>query len=157
MITYAAQRYRNGQTVITNPSPFIRDIDARYLNPSNGTLLNADSPNSYDIGLNKYKQSFHSSSTGFRSEPSRSGSAQRPISNSFQRQGATSSVEVSAEYCIHQSSMLKPGMKIEHPRFGQGVIESVDTDAIDHKVKVRFANVDTKVLLLKFAKFKILD
>ena len=156
VITYAAQRYRNGQTVITNPSPFLRDIDARYLNLANGTLLNSNNGGTYDVGLNKYKQSFHSSTTSYQSEQRRSTPKPNAGPTPF-RSSASPAPAVSGEFSIHPSSALKTGMVIEHPRFGQGTIEAIDTEAIDHKVKVRFANVDTKVLLLKFAKFKIIE
>lgn len=156
VITYAAQRYRNGQTVITNPSPFLRDIDARYLNLANGTLLNSNNGGTYDVGLNKYKQSFHSSTTSYQSERRRSTPKPNAGPTPF-RSSTSPAPAVSGEFSIHPSSALKTGMVIEHPRFGQGTIEAIDTEAIDHKVKVRFANVDTKVLLLKFAKFKIIE
>ena len=46
-------------------------------------------------------------------------------------------------------------MKIQHSRFGVGVIENIFVD--DEKIKVNFTELnETKLLMLKFAKFKIL-
>jgi len=48
-------------------------------------------------------------------------------------------------------------MVIEHNRFGRGTITEVDTSLPDHRIKVEFDNSGEKLLLLKFAKFTILD
>ena len=48
-------------------------------------------------------------------------------------------------------------MTIEHSRFGRGKITSIDTSAPDHKITVEFENVQVRVLLLKFARFKIIS
>ena len=79
--------------------------------------------------------------------------------NSASRPSASAPVgaPLDGDYSVHTSDALASGIKIEHPRFGHGVIIAVDTESLDHKITVQFANVDTKVLLLKFAKFKIIN
>ncbi len=47
-------------------------------------------------------------------------------------------------------------MRSEHSRFGTGTITDVDTTQSDDRITVDFDNTGTKVLLLKFARFKIL-
>ncbi len=157
VMTYASQRYRNGQTVLTSPSPFLRDIDVKYLQPSTGTSLANESD--YSIGLNKYRQSFHSqSNSGTTMSPGtgRFGSSSMHPLSQIKTQ-VPSGAPVATDYSIHRASDLAIGMIIEHPRFGKGKIINIDTEPIDHKITVQFANVDTKVLLLKFAKFKIVQ
>ncbi|MDE7237027.1 MAG: ATP-dependent helicase, partial [Paramuribaculum sp.] len=39
MLSFATSRFRNGQTVITSPSPFLRDIDPAYLKLMNGSTI----------------------------------------------------------------------------------------------------------------------
>ncbi len=39
MLSFATSRFRNGQTVITFPSPFFRDIDPAYLRLMNGSSI----------------------------------------------------------------------------------------------------------------------
>ena len=48
-------------------------------------------------------------------------------------------------------------MNIEHNRFGRGHIVSIDRSSTDDRIVVSFSNVETKTLLLKFARFKIVD
>jgi len=52
---------------------------------------------------------------------------------------------------------LQPGKHIEHERFGLGLVEKVDGTGDSMKATVSFKNAGTKQLLLKFARFKIID
>ena len=44
------------------------------------------------------------------------------------------------------------GQRVEHPKFGVGIVERIETLATDHKLVVRFDNAGEKTLLAKFAK-----
>ena len=44
------------------------------------------------------------------------------------------------------------GQRVEHPSFGVGIVERIETLATDHKLVVRFDNAGVKTLLAKFAK-----
>jgi hypothetical protein len=49
-------------------------------------------------------------------------------------------------------------MKIAHPRFGTGVITEIDAaNPTGARIIVNFSNIDIKTLLLKFAKFTIIE
>jgi len=50
---------------------------------------------------------------------------------------------------------LKAGMRVEHERFGQGEVLTVDGTYPNSKAMVMFSNGEKKQLLLKFAKLKI--
>ena len=52
---------------------------------------------------------------------------------------------------------LQPGMTIEHDRFGRGRVVKVEGEGEMAKATVEFRNLGTKQLLLKFAKFNIVD
>ena len=83
-----------------------------------------------------------------RTEPS---PVQRPVAAPASAPAASA-----GEYTTHSSAELAPGTVIEHQRFGRGTVLEVDTSALDHRVRVQFDQVEPRVLLLKFAKFKIL-
>ena len=51
---------------------------------------------------------------------------------------------------------LDVGMRVEHERFGIGVVEAIDGVAPNQKATVQFVNAGSKQLLLKFAKLNIL-
>lgn len=52
---------------------------------------------------------------------------------------------------------LSVGKHVEHSRFGRGEVLSVEGTGLDAKATVRFDNVGTKQLLLRFAKITVLD
>lgn len=55
----------------------------------------------------------------------------------------------------HTAEELSIGMTIEHSRFGKGTISDIDTSRSDARITVDF-NGDSRVLLLKFARFAII-
>lgn len=54
-------------------------------------------------------------------------------------------------------SEIEVGRCIEHERFGIGTVEKLDGTGENCKATVRFQNAGVKQLLLKFARFKIID
>ena len=46
------------------------------------------------------------------------------------------------------------GDRVEHPKFGVGVIQRIEPLASDHKVVVDFGSYGEKTLLAKFAKLE---
>lgn len=52
---------------------------------------------------------------------------------------------------------LQEGMKIEHQRFGRGTVLKIEGTGENTKAKVEFVHSGTKQLLLKYAKFTLVD
>jgi DNA helicase-2/ATP-dependent DNA helicase PcrA len=46
-------------------------------------------------------------------------------------------------------------MKVEHPKFGFGMVVQMDFSGADRKAKIRFDDFGEKTLLLSFAKLRI--
>jgi DNA helicase-2/ATP-dependent DNA helicase PcrA len=46
-------------------------------------------------------------------------------------------------------------MKVEHPKFGFGLVTKMDISGADRKAKINFEDFGEKTLLLNFAKLKI--
>ena len=44
------------------------------------------------------------------------------------------------------------GQRVEHPKFGVGIVQRIETLATDHKLVVAFDGAGEKTLLAKFAK-----
>lgn len=90
----------------------------------------------------------HSSHPASRS----TGSAASSVSS------AVSSVSSSAASSAGSSSCgLQEGMKIEHQRFGRGTVLKIEGTGENTKATVEFVHSGTKQLLLKFAKFTVVD
>ncbi len=165
MISYASSRFRNGQTVTTQPSRFIRDLDTRYLRLTAGSSVET---NAMFNPVQSYRDSFHSApfqrrqsadpaGSGWNSRPTQSGNFKR-IADSAKTSPtpATSQSAATGKFRVHIAEELATSMRIEHERFGQGTIEEIDITGTNTRVVVRFDSLETKTLLLKFAKFNIL-
>ena len=71
---------------------------------------------------------------------------------------AASSVSSSAASSAGSSSCgLQEGMKIEHQRFGRGTVLKIEGTGENTKATVEFVHSGTKQLLLKYAKFTVVD
>lgn len=148
MLSYASSRFRNGQTSTCTPSRFIRDIDPRYLHLSAGSTLGSG------IMVNpveRYRSSFHTQS---QRKAEQSTPAWRKASITPPPAAPQGN---SSGHAQHDVKELSAGMTIEHPRFGLGKIIKIDTESADPRIVVNFSNVETKTLLLKFARFNIIS
>ncbi len=156
MLTYARSRFRNGQTEMSNPSRFLKEINQEYLDVQDGMLSKALS-----FGNNRESTSF-----GSYSEPNRSNffESQPKKDSIFEKPNQVVSKPrsnfVKAEYAQPKTGTstlnddLKAGEVILHDRFGVGTVKEVSGDASSRKATVEFENAGTKQLLLKFAKYK---
>jgi DNA helicase-2/ATP-dependent DNA helicase PcrA len=61
----------------------------------------------------------------------------------------------SSDFAPSDTSGLRQGMKVEHPKFGYGVVVQMDTTGADRKARIQFDNFGEKTLLLSFAKLRI--
>ena len=53
------------------------------------------------------------------------------------------------------SEKIKPGMTVEHSRFGIGKVLAIDGSGDNAKATIHFGSAGQKQLLLKFAKLKV--
>ncbi len=125
MVSFAKNRYLNGQTTVCRPSRFLKDINPRYLKFSYGS---EDMPVSVQEPAKRSYQ-----------EPA----IRKPL---FNMPAATQSRNAGANSdsgSIHRLSELKPGMKVVHFKFGSGTIISLDSKDIGDVAIVQFNNENT--------------
>lgn len=70
---------------------------------------------------------------------------------------AASASSSSASSAGSSSCGLQEGMKIEHQRFGRGTVLKIEGTGENTKATVEFVHSGTKQLLLKYAKFTVVD
>ncbi len=147
MLSYAGSRYLNGQTMTCRPSRFIRDIGPQLLKFSYGAQASVMGSNR-DPWLTR--QPSRQSSTPAAPAP--------PVARPIVRSSTPSAPTAASPGATHSKNSLATGMAILHSKFGRGVILSLDSSDIGDSAVVQFDNEpDPKKLLLKFAKFTILD
>ena len=52
---------------------------------------------------------------------------------------------------------MQAGTRIEHERFGRGVVTAIEGTGENMKATVEFQNTGTKQLLLRFARFRVVE
>jgi DNA helicase-2/ATP-dependent DNA helicase PcrA len=60
-----------------------------------------------------------------------------------------------SDFAPSDTTGLKEGMKVEHPKFGFGVVIKMDETGADRKARISFNDFGEKTLLLSFAKLRI--
>ena len=144
-LTYARRRMKYGITSDCEPSRFLRDIDNRFLKSDKPEM-----PSFKDIVS---RPAFIPQRPRIVPETHRT-VLQTPPSNFIKvRKPVTETQPVSAT--PPSNNGLTVGSVIVHERFGEGVVERLEGSGLDAKASVRFQNVGTKQLLLRFAKFTL--
>ncbi|MDR2953770.1 MAG: UvrD-helicase domain-containing protein [Prevotella sp.] len=160
MITWAKQRFRNGQMNFCKKSCFLRDLKKEFLNGDIDELENnnfgvLNRPETYTKELFDYSKS---SDLGFNM-PSRPAStpvekSPSPIPSRGRLVNArTATPKPSAGI---NSGEVEVGAMIKHERFGIGKVTAITGDPDSRKATVEFENSGVKQLLLKFARFEVI-
>ena len=172
VLTYADTRMRNGSHESNSPSRFLREIDARYLaNP-----LEEDDGEDVFPGFGGFGSRFGRGSRvgGSRSESSgyrygASGSVRfepRPSRPAPADKTAVYAGKAAVlnrplppkipdeEFVPVPMSAIKVGQRIEHNRFGGGLVEEITGTIPELKARINFDDYGEKVILLKYAKLR---
>lgn len=128
-LTNARQRFRNGQTVFSSPSRFIKDIDSCYIQQSQG------------LGI----------------APQRPVMPEMPKISATSTQGKLKKLSPVAGGSTGKShkevrSEWKKGDRVEHKVFGAGTVLDVYRENDNDKIDIKFDNNGQKTLLLTYAK-----
>ena len=148
IVTYAKSRFKNGQTNSAKMSRFLMEIDPAFITEE--SILN-------------YSKKETSGSDDFwgtmREQRLKRESISRTVVRAPQRKGNIVSVNnVAPSMPLSQEAKeLQVGNIIEHERFGRGEVTSIELSGNDRRAFVEFEAAGKKQLLLKFAKFKIIE
>ena len=182
-LSFAQTRLRNGKTESNSPSRFVREIDQNFiLNPltkdhepgeeirrqSFGTWKkdNAGSKQygQMSSGRNSYGQSSRpevvrrQQTAQGRPQPSAPSRPSQPAAPTPVRRPQTVPLRaVSADFEPTPILQLRAGQRIEHNRFGYGVIKEISGSSSDLKANILFDEYGEKILLLKYAKIRAID
>lgn len=141
-----SSRYQNSQPVasqfVADPKPSLFDDEPETSHTSGRSSLSEGNFKSVRA-LNAAKRYME---THFSHPASRStGSSAASVSSSAASSAGSSSCG------------LQEGMKIEHQRFGRGTVLKIEGTGENTKATVEFVHSGTKQLLLKYAKFTVVD
>ncbi|MFM2441745.1 MAG: helicase [Bacteroidota bacterium] len=141
MISYAESRYQFGRLKACEPSRFLNELDPNFVKMAK------------PAGTRKEVSSFRPvQKTGFSAKPAPSAAQliQKPSTNTNYQH------VVSTNFQATDASALAAGQKVEHAKFGFGLIKRIDVNGAERKAVIDFEKgVGEKTLLLSFAKLMI--
>ena len=138
--SYALTRYRFGRLKNCEPSRFLEEVEPKFIKLSQKfSIPQPMTSRNPSFDRNTYSKNFVKSV--------RSTKTSRPAPTHTP----------SPDFKPSDTSNLSEGMKVEHPKFGFGVVTAMDDQGSGRKAKVAFDNFGEKTLLLSFAKLKILE
>ena len=167
VITYAKNRFHNGQTNTASPSFFLKDIDERYIDYANEVELptqrwdsiSSYQPESKPMNTNPAWDSDDTYSYKRKSKTDygrNSGSNPQHSSRFTRLKKADTTESAIPSGNISSIDGLAVGNRVIHERFGEGEVIALEGRGSDAKATVEFENSGKKSLLLKFAKLKVL-
>lgn len=136
-MSYALNRYRFGRLKNCEPSRFIEEVDPAFIKVNR--KFSSNDPVS--PGVNYITKNFVNN---LKKE------------NTTKKFASKINHTPSADFVASDTSNLTEGMKVEHPKFGYGVVTLVDEQGSNKKAKVDFEQAGEKTLLLSFAKLRII-
>ncbi|KGI60540.1 MULTISPECIES: ATP-dependent helicase [unclassified Prevotella] len=137
ILTCAKNRWRYGKLETDVPSRFLRDIDPRFI--------------VIDEGMGRISEAPRRVVPQRQIEP-----IEKPRSAYTPSFRPVRTVQQPVEHTQPMAHNLQVGSRIEHQRFGVGVVQKIEGEGENTKATVEFANTGTKLLLLKFARYKVL-
>ena len=143
-----SSRYQNSKPVasqfVADPKPSLFDDEPESSRTSSRSSLSEGNFKSVRaLNAAKRYMETHSSHPASRS----TGSSAASVSSS----------SAAASSAGSSSCGLQEGMKIEHQRFGRGTVLKIEGTGENTKATVEFVHSGTKQLLLKYAKFTVVD
>ncbi len=147
--SFAQTRMRNGKHESNSPSRFVHEVDAKYIaNP-----------------LSKERESGEVKRESFKLWKKDSSGAPRPQPVANKRPEPVpvrrpSPVPVKVNNDNFEPTpvlQLRAGQRIEHNRFGFGKILEISGNSSDLKAKISFDDHGEKILILKYAKIRVIN
>ncbi|MFN5706370.1 MAG: ATP-dependent helicase [bacterium] len=138
-LSYAISRYKWGSPISCDPSRFLEEIDAKYLEvnylqkPIQGNTFFDKDPDQYNSVSIKPK-------TTVQANPNK-------VFNHV----------ASADFVPSSPTDIRVGMEVEHKKFGFGKVLEMEGSTGDIKTTIHFNGLGKKQLLLKFAKLRIVN
>lgn len=165
-ITYANTRYKFGSLVQNEPSRFIEELPEAQIDKSyaGGGIRNQGTQWSGGSGFDRMRSGFGNSGnkaakeTAFRYGPPPAKKSETP-SYIHQRPIAPKVVEhkPTEGFIPSDTSNLQPGQKVEHQKFGFGVVIKMEGAAHNPIATVQFEHNGEKKIMLNYAKLRIIE
>ncbi len=139
-LSFATSRFKYGSLIPCEPSRFIQEIDAKYLDMSLASFSKKS----------VYQRNSEDENVVLANKPT----VNRSIFNT--PKASTPLPPEDPNFVPGDITNIQVGDQVQHQRFGKGVVTELEGEGQNRKAKVNFDQIGTKVLVLKFAKMRII-
>lgn len=148
-LSYAETRYRYGNLTLSEPSRFISEIGSNLIEQTRKASFRGTSsgPSLRGFGTRQSenpRRTFEKIDTPTRS------------TSSYYTSDGSTNAAASADFEPSNPDLLQEGMRVQHQKFGFGTVVSLEGAGANKKAHIHFDTDGDKMLMLKFAKLKIL-
>ena len=149
-LTYASQRWKNGQVNFSNPSRFLKDIDRQYIQQLSAVSTQPSPWTEMPI-RSSWGETAQRSPWGERTAQSSRGREQAtPVAARSLK--PTTGLRSKTTVQDSVSTEWKQGDRVDHKVFGQGTVQRVYRENDNEKIEIEFDTKGKKTLLLAYAK-----
>jgi len=149
-LSYATSRFKFGTLINCEPSRFLDEIDAKYLELDYSAKPAAAQSSFFSDEREAWSRKNNTSNAG-------GDTFSKPKATPVKTTAMLAKAHVpSPGFAPSDTSNLQVGMEVEHERFGFGKVISLEGHKPDVKATIFFKEIGQKQLLLKFAKLSIL-
>ncbi len=140
-LSYALTRYRFGRLLNCEPSRFLEEVNPAMLKVNKRLSATRDFPGAF-------RKDGPPGGTGFIGIRKQAESRLPTAMNVH---------TPSPDFTPSNTNGLKEGQLVEHPKFGFGKVQKIETEGLNKKASIQFEHFGEKTLLLSFAKLRIID
>ena len=162
-LTYANARYRFGQLHQNEPSRFIDEMPEEFIDKSYAGA------NSRNTSSNNWGSAFQSMNKGFTPKGNSADAAEKKYGLTPAKTNSTPSYITpvsrsnavthipSENFEASDTSNLQTNQKIEHQKFGFGIVKKIEGSAHNPIATIHFEHNGEKKIMLNYAKLRIVD
>ena len=154
-LTYTINRYRWGKLIDAEPSRFIGEIDPQYVD---NRVLDAGVSFRRFVDPSLFGEVDHSKLRQVKPQGMDPAQRKKPTEEQLRRLRKIKPTQATA--AVEQAMLyhdLKEGIKVNHERFGRGVVKSIIGIGAEKKAEIEFETGGIKTLLLRFAKLSVIN
>lgn len=154
-LTYTINRYRWGKLIDAEPSRFIGEIDPQYVD---NRVLDAGVSFRRFVDPSLFGEVDHSKLRQVKPQGMDPAQRKKPTEEQLRRLRKIKPTQATA--AVEQAMLyhdLKEGIKVNHERFGRGVVKSIVGIGAEKKAEIEFETGGIKTLLLRFAKLSVIN
>jgi DNA helicase-2/ATP-dependent DNA helicase PcrA len=140
-LSYALTRYRFGRLLNCEPSRFLEEVNPAMLKVTKRLSATRDMPGAFRKDGPPGAAGF----IGIKKQPE----TRLPTAMNVHTP--------SPDFKPSNTNGLKEGQLVEHPKFGFGKVQKIETEGLNKKASIQFEHFGEKTLLLSFAKLRIID